>query len=163
MNKVYLLIGGNLGDRTAYLRHARQMIQEKCGQLAKLSTIYETAAWGMENQPSFYNQALLLETPMDAAPLMEALLAIELVLGRERTVVMGPRTVDIDVLLYNSEVINTPLITVPHPRLPLRRFALLPLSEIAADVVHPVLNQTIAQLLQNCPDTLDVHKISDAI
>jgi 2-amino-4-hydroxy-6-hydroxymethyldihydropteridine diphosphokinase len=162
MNKAYLLIGGNLGNRTAYLRQAAEQIQEKCGRISLFSSVYETAAWGMENQPSFYNQALLLETPLAAAPLMEALLAIELVLGRERTIAMGPRTIDIDVLLYNSEVINTPLITVPHPRLPLRRFALLPLAEIAADAVHPILHQTIRELLESCADTLDVHKISVA-
>lgn len=162
MNKAYLLIGGNLGNRTAYLRQAAEQIQEKCGRISLFSSVYETAAWGMENQPSFYNQALLLETPLAAAPLMEALLAIELLLGRERTIAMGPRTIDIDVLLYNSEVINTPLITVPHPRLPLRRFALLPLAEIAANAVHPILHQTIRGLLESCADTLDVHKISVA-
>lgn len=163
MNQVYLLIGGNLGDRTAYLRHARQMIQEKCGQIARFSSVYETAAWGLEDQPSFYNQALLLKTELAPAPLMETLLAIELQLGRERTIALGPRTIDIDVLLYNSEVITSDLITVPHPRMQLRRFVLMPLAEIAPNVEHPVLNQTILQLLENCPDTLAVQKITDTL
>jgi 2-amino-4-hydroxy-6-hydroxymethyldihydropteridine diphosphokinase len=160
MNQTYLLIGGNLGDRTAYLNRAKELIQENCGMLAKISAIYETAAWGLEAQPSFYNQALLLETTLPAAQLMQQLLDIETRIGRKREIKMGPRTIDIDMLLFNQEIINTPLLTVPHPRLPERRFALLPLAEIAATVLHPVLRQTIGQLLHDCPDTLDVHKIS---
>ncbi|RXK86429.1 2-amino-4-hydroxy-6-hydroxymethyldihydropteridine diphosphokinase [Filimonas effusa] len=160
MNRAYLLIGGNLGDRTAYLDRAKELIQERCGILAKVSAIYETAAWGLEEQPDFYNQALLLETELSAGPLMQQLLDIELVLGRKRDLKMGPRTIDIDILLFNDEIMATPLITVPHPRLPSRRFALLPLVEIAAEVVHPQLHETITRLLALCTDTLDVHKIS---
>lgn len=160
MNRAYLLIGGNLGDRTAYLDRAKALIQEHCGILAKVSAIYETAAWGLEEQPDFYNQALLLETELAAGPLMGRLLDIELQLGRKRDIKMGPRTIDLDILLFNNEIMDTPLITVPHPRLPARRFALLPLSEIAPDLVHPELGQSINELLVSCPDTLDVHKIS---
>jgi 2-amino-4-hydroxy-6-hydroxymethyldihydropteridine diphosphokinase len=160
MNQAYLLIGGNLGDRTAYLRRAKELIQENCGTITKVSAIYETAAWGMEEQPSFYNQALLLATTIPPEQLMQQLLDIETIIGRKREIKMGPRTIDIDMLLYNQEIINTALLTIPHPRLPERRFALLPLAEIAATQVHPGLQQTIRQLLDNCPDTLDVHKIS---
>ncbi|SIT28539.1 2-amino-4-hydroxy-6-hydroxymethyldihydropteridinediphosphokinase [Filimonas lacunae] len=162
MNRAYLLIGGNLGDRTAYLSRAVSQIQEKCGVVVQQSSIYETAAWGVEDQPSFYNQALLLHTSFAAPVLMQQLLDIETSLGRERTIKMGPRTIDIDVLLYNEEVIQSELITVPHPHLPQRRFALLPLAEIAPQYVHPQLHETITTLLKNCPDTLDVHKISGA-
>ena len=160
MNQVYLLIGGNLGDRTAYLHRAKELIQEHCGILTKVSAIYETAAWGLEDQPSFYNQALLLETPLEAAPLMQLLLTLETALGRTREISMGPRTIDIDMLLFNQDIIHSTLLTVPHPRLPQRRFALLPLSEIAPTVVHPELHQTVAEILEHCSDTLDVHKIS---
>lgn len=160
MNRAYLLIGGNLGDRTAYLDRAKVLIQEHCGILTKVSAIYQTAAWGLEAQPDFYNQALLLETELAAGPLMSRLLEIELQLERTREVKMGPRTIDIDILLFNNEIMDTPLVTVPHPRLPARRFALLPLSEIALEVVHPELGKTISELLASCSDTLDVHKIS---
>lgn len=163
MNKAYLLIGGNLGDRTAYLFQARELIQRKCGNIPLISSVYETAAWGLEDQPSFYNQALLLETTMHAATLMQELLDIETVIGRERSVKMGPRTIDIDVLLYNDAVIDTALIRVPHPHLPQRRFALMPLAEIAPLLEHPVLHKTIQELLESCGDELDVHKISGAM
>jgi 2-amino-4-hydroxy-6-hydroxymethyldihydropteridine diphosphokinase len=160
INQAYLLIGGNLGDRTAYLNRAKEQIQHHCGTLAKVSAIYETAAWGVEDQPAFYNQALLLHTSMPAPVLMQQLLDIETSLDRTRSLRMGPRTIDIDILLFNDEIMNTALITVPHPRLPERKFALLPLAEIAGEQVHPQLKKSIEWLLNHCTDPLDVHKIS---
>ncbi len=127
-----------------------------------VSGLYQTAAWGLADQPDFYNQVIELETALDPATLMQTLLTIETRLGRIRTVKMGPRTIDIDILLFGSEVINTNLLTVPHPFLPVRRFALMPLAEIAPAVVHPVLQKTVLQMLADCPDQLNVHKITPA-
>ncbi len=127
-----------------------------------VSGLYQTAAWGLADQPDFYNQVIELETALEPATLMQSLLAIETQLGRIRTIKMGPRTIDIDILLFGSQVINTNLLTVPHPFLPVRRFALMPLAEIAPAVVHPVLQKTVLQMLADCPDQLNVHKITPA-
>lgn len=162
MQNAYLLTGSNLGNRVAHLRQAIQLIQQFCGNVMSVSGLYQTAAWGMADQPDFYNQVIALETALDPPTLMQTLLTIETQLGRVRTVKMGPRTIDIDILLLGSQVINTPLLTVPHPFLPVRRFALMPLAEIAPNVVHPVLQQTVVQMLADCPDQLDVHKITPA-
>ncbi|MBS1564719.1 MAG: 2-amino-4-hydroxy-6-hydroxymethyldihydropteridine diphosphokinase [Bacteroidetes bacterium] len=158
MNKSYLLIGGNTGDRSGYLTRAAGLINASAGLITRFSSIYETAAWGKTDQPSFLNQALELETSLEPAVLMETLLSIEARLGRERLERYGPRVIDIDMLLYNDAVINTPLLTVPHPELSRRRFALEPLNEIAGHYVHPLLKKTIAQLLAECPDPLAVKK-----
>ncbi len=160
MNTAYLLIGGNLGNRSAYLQTARQLIQQSCGNIVHSSSIYETAAWGMTHQPSFYNQALTIETDLPPEKLMQELLRIEEMMGRERTIKMGPRIIDLDILLIDGLIISTPLLTLPHPALPLRRFALLPLEEIAPTLVHPVSGKSIKQLLKDCTDTLDVQKKS---
>ena len=162
MNTAYLLIGGNLGNRSAYLQKARELIGLSCGNIVHSSSIYETAAWGLTQQPSFYNQALCLETTLAPRELMQELLRIEALMGRERNIKMGPRTIDLDILLIDDVVITTPLLTLPHPSLPLRRFALLPLEEIAPALVHPVTGKTIRQLLEDCTDTLDVQKKSAA-
>lgn len=156
MNTSYLLIGGNLGNRPQNLANAIIAIKEQCGIITRLSPIYETAAWGNTNQPSFLNQALALDTQLEPEQLLQQLLAIETSMGRIRSEKFGPRTIDIDILLYGNTIINTGNLTVPHPHLPNRRFALLPLVTIAPHYLHPQLNMTITALLQQCNDDLPV-------
>jgi 2-amino-4-hydroxy-6-hydroxymethyldihydropteridine diphosphokinase len=158
-NQVYLLIGGNLGDPFAYLQQAVSLIGTSCGEIGRLSHLYETAAWGNTNQGAFLNQSLELFTNAGAGELMKQLLEIEQQMGRIRTERYGPRTIDIDILLFNDDVISTPLVTVPHPELPNRRFALQPLADIAPDAVHSVLKKTISTLLHQCPDMLPVIRV----
>ena len=160
MNTAFLLIGGNLGDREEQLATARNAIDKHCGQLLRQSSLYQTAAWGLEAQASFLNQALALTTALSPGKLLESIFSIEEKMGRQRDVRYGPRLIDIDILLYGSEVVEMETLSIPHPQLPYRRFALIPLAEIAAGVVHPVLKKPIRQLLAECPDTLDVQKIS---
>lgn len=158
MHTAYLLIGGNMGNRAAYLEQAIQNIRTRCGDIALSSAIYETAAWGFADQPSFYNQALAVRTGFEPEVLMTELLRIEESMGRKRVQKMGPRVIDLDILLIDSLIVSTGLLTLPHPALPIRRFALLPLAEIAPALLHPVLHKTIAQLLSECTDNLDVQK-----
>ncbi|HEY0434071.1 MAG TPA: 2-amino-4-hydroxy-6-hydroxymethyldihydropteridine diphosphokinase [Chitinophagaceae bacterium] len=155
MNTVYLLLGSNLGDRRLALARAVNSIG-KTGKVGSCSPVYETAPWGNSGQPAFLNQAIELHTNFEAGVLMEELLRIEKTMGRERGAKYGPRTLDIDILLFNDEVISTPELTVPHPAMQDRRFVLTPLADIAADVVHPVVQKTISSLLADCTDHLAV-------
>ena len=158
MNTAYLLIGGNVGDRAANLQTALKRISETCGTITSTSSLYETAAWGNTNQPSFYNQAVVVTTPLSPVALMDQLLEIELEMGRIRIQKYGPRTIDLDILMIDELVISSEKLTIPHPQMQNRRFALLPLVEVAPTLTHPLLDQSIEDLLQNCPDTLDVQK-----
>ncbi|MEY3739021.1 MAG: hypothetical protein RL544_1799 [Bacteroidota bacterium] len=158
MNTAYLLIGGNVGDRAANLQTALRRIAETCGTINSTSSLYETAAWGNTDQPSFYNQAVVVTTPLSPEGLMDQLLDIELEMGRIRTQKYGPRTIDLDILMIDDLVLNTEKLTIPHPQMQNRRFALLPLIEVAPTLIHPLFDQSIEVLLQNCPDTLDVQK-----
>lgn len=159
MNKVYLLTGGNLGHPQAVLQAAKEAIALQCGAVVTASSVYRTAAWGKEDQPDFLNQVLLVHTPLSAFELLQRVQQIELKAGRQRVEKYGPRLLDIDILLFNNDIINTPHLQVPHPQMANRRFVLVPLAEIAPQVVHPVTGHTILQLLQQCPDTLAVHKL----
>lgn len=158
-NEAYLLIGGNKGNREQWLLKAIKKLQERCGIIKKTSSVYETAAWGKEDQEPFLNQALWLQTPLSAQNLLTNILTIEKELGRTRNLKYGPRTIDIDILLYNEEMIKLENLTIPHPQMQNRKFALLPLREIAGEKMHPILKKSIAELLKECKDSLDVKKI----
>jgi 2-amino-4-hydroxy-6-hydroxymethyldihydropteridine diphosphokinase len=116
MNKTYLLTGGNIGDRSNYLLKAKEEIAKRCGRFLQQSSIYETAAWGNENQEAFLNQVLEIETRLLPEALLKAVLQIEKDLGRKRELKYGPRTIDIDVLFYNDEVVNQEGLKIPHPQ-----------------------------------------------
>ncbi len=156
MNKVFLLIGGNMGDRVQNLHRAIGLLAAAVGPVLQQSAVYETAAWGKTDQPAFLNQALLLDTSLSARELITAVLLVEERMGRHRTEKFGPRVIDIDIMFYNDAVIDEPHLTIPHPQMQNRRFALVPLNELAPTLVHPVFNKTIEELLMECKDQLPV-------
>ncbi len=160
MNRAYLLTGGNMGNREENLATARALIAAHCGQISKASSLYETAPWGKTDQPAFLNQALAIDTLLNARQLMRRILKAEKLMGRVREEKYGPRIIDIDILLFNNETYNYHFLKLPHPEMQNRRFVLLPLAEIAPHIIHPVLNKTITQLLDECPDELAVKKYS---
>lgn len=159
MNITYLLTGGNVGEREENLSEARRMIEKYCGNITMVSSIYKTEAWGTIAQPKYLNQAVKVETSLNPSELLKELLDIEKKMGRVREQKYGPRKIDIDILLFNQVVLRNPGLTIPHPELQNRRFALQCLNDIAAMEVHPVFNVTIHQLLQECTDTLEVHRL----
>lgn len=160
MINAYLLTGSNMGDRLQQLSAVVDLINKKAGRIIKTSSVYETEAWGITDQPSFYNQALQVETELQPEELLSTLLSIEEEMGRIRKEKFGPRIIDIDILLLDDLVIHTPTLKVPHPFLQERNFALQPLAEIAPHLVHPVLITTIENLKQLSTDTLNCKIIS---
>ena len=158
MNRSFLLLGGNLGNRKINFEAAGNLIEQQCGAIIQSSSLYETAAWGKTDQPPFLNQAMEIETELSAEQLMKKLLKIEEMMGRERKEKYGPRMIDIDILLFNEEQYDLPFLKIPHPEMQNRRFALIPLAEIAASIRHPVSGKSISQLLKECPDKLAVSK-----
>ena len=158
MNTAYLLTGGNIGDKKKNLLQAGSLIEQYCGRIVKTSALYETAAWGNTNQPSFLNQVLEIETELNARQLVRKILKLEKMMGRVRNEKLGPRIIDIDILFFNQEIHDLRFLKIPHPEVQKRRFALAPLAEIASALTHPVLHKSVSQLLEECPDMLHVKK-----
>lgn len=159
-NGVYILSGSNLGERAANLARALEKIEKEAGSLLAQSQLYETAAWGLQEQPAFLNQVLEISTELEPEALLDCLLAIEKQLGRVRKQQWGERLIDLDILYYGDQVVDSPRLKVPHPYIPERRFTLVPLCELVPLLVHPVLGKNQLQLLKECPDKLEVRIFS---
>ena len=156
MNNVFLLTGGNIGDRILHLQKACAEIEKQVGTILKKSSIYETAAWGSVMQSSFLNQVLLVSTALLPQEVLETILDIESEMGRKRVEKMGPRIIDIDILFYEDFIIKSSHLTIPHPEIQYRRFVLAPMAEIESSFFHPQLKKDIGLLLYECKDELVV-------
>src|SRR6186997_653065 len=146
---VYLALGSNMGDRLSNLKEAIASLSPQMDVKAK-SHVYETPPWGYENQSPFYNQVIKVKTYLEPEPLLKHLKRLEVALGRKPSFQNGPRASDIDLLFYDDRIMNTPVITLPHPRLHERGFVLLPLMDIAPDLIHPVRQKSVREMIADC-------------
>ena len=141
MNKVYLLLGSNKQNPKKKLAKAKLLINTQIGKIDRQSSIYETAAWGYTNQPNFLNQVVILQSAFTPSEILQKILTIEKKMGRVRTIKNAPRSIDIDILFYNKEIIKDENLQVPHPLLQQRKFVLTPLNELLPNFKHPVGNK----------------------
>jgi 2-amino-4-hydroxy-6-hydroxymethyldihydropteridine diphosphokinase len=155
METAHLLLGTNLGDRAHNLAYARRLLNE-IGSITAASPVYVTAAWGITDQPEFYNQAIALSTRLDPEMLLNALCSIEIQAGRKDSIKWGPRILDIDILFFGNIIIESERLTIPHPRIHERRFALVPLNFISPNLIDPKSGKTVEKLLEDCDDKLPV-------
>jgi 2-amino-4-hydroxy-6-hydroxymethyldihydropteridine diphosphokinase len=160
MNKIVLLLGGNLGDKYAILNEAEEILLERLGSVELYSSFYETEAWGFETENIFLNKVLVIRTHYTSEQSLRICQKIELELGRVRKENRySSRLIDIDLLFFNKDIVNTEDLILPHPRIQERRFVLEPLNEIMGYFVHPVYTKKISTLLEECADECIVKKI----
>ncbi|HOZ91171.1 MAG TPA: 2-amino-4-hydroxy-6-hydroxymethyldihydropteridine diphosphokinase [Bacteroidia bacterium] len=160
MAVAYLLLGGNQGETQNTFIRTIELIKLRIGAIKTQSSIYKTAAWGNTNQPDFLNQVIEVNTLLHPNHLLNQILSIELELGRKRDILWGQRIIDIDILFYDALIYDSIELTIPHKYLHTRMFALIPLHEIAPQLVHPILQKNIKALIEACDDKLAVTKIS---
>lgn len=159
MKTVFLLLGSNLGDKRKNISRAIELISENVGHVIQQSSLYETAAWGKTDQPSFYNQAIEVATRLTPKKLLQMVKKNEQEIGRTVAEKWSARIIDIDIVFYGKELFRSNVLVIPHPFMQERRFVLAPLNEIAPDFIHPILQQSVRTLLEKCKDTLEVKRI----
>lgn len=160
MARLFLLLGGNLGNKERTFTSARTRLEEELGKITQMSSVYETEPWGFQSDYLFWNQIILIETGWSPCEVLKKTKIIEQELGRVRKAERySSRLIDIDLLFYDDMVFHEPQLELPHPRIIDRRFVLEPLAEIAPNMLHPVFRQTIMELLENCSDILNVKKL----
>jgi len=160
MHKVYLSLGGNIGDKAGNFSKAHKLVSKTLGSITKISSVYESPAWGFHSDDKFWNQVVLIETGHSPESLLENIHQIEDIYGRKRgNETYSSREMDIDILYYNSLILKTGSLIIPHPLIQQRKFVLVPLVEIAPDFVHPVLNLSNFELLDNCLDESLIKKV----
>ncbi len=158
---IYLHTGSNLGDRISHLAQACEMLETQVGKISNQSRLYETEAWGMKDQPNFINQALEVQTELEPEEVLFHIKKIEKEIGRQENKRWHERIIDIDILFFGETTLSTEKLKIPHPHCHERMFVLIPLMEIAGDLVHPILNLTIEELYMDCEDPLEVYLIDE--
>lgn len=162
MAKAYLLLGGNIDNRQYYIESATHLIHLHAGSVVEKSSVYETVPWGFTEGPYFLNQVLGIETKLGTKELFKTIVYIENQLGRTRNGGdYSSRTIDIDILFYENEVVSSEELIIPHPKIRERKFVLEPMSELNPKFIHPVEKKTIEELLWECADPLEVIKLSN--
>ena len=159
MNDVFILLGGNVGDKSIIFEKTRKLIGDSIGLVIKQSSVYVTEPWGFESE-LFWNQALIAKTTLKPHEILLQTQSIEKILGRvKKSDHYEARVMDIDLLFYNDLVLNTPTLTLPHPKIVDRKFVLIPLNEIAPDKCHPLTGLTVQEMLHLCSDSLSVERL----
>ncbi len=161
MTRIYFLLGGNIGNREELLSEAVRKMTNQIGRFVQASSLYETEPWGFSHEQNFLNQVIAFDSELSALEILDKTQAIEKELGRIRkTTQYCERTIDIDILFFGNELIENERLSVPHPRIQERSFALYPLEELIPDFIHPALKKSIKTLKEECPDKLKVNKFN---
>lgn len=157
----YLHLGSNVGERKQMLLNAIHAISTQIGNVTQESSIYETEPWGLTNQPDFYNMAIEVHSKTKVEEVFTLIKSIEKEMDRQKDIKWGPRNIDIDILYCNDMIINTPELTIPHPQIYNRNFVLIPMLEIAGDLIDPVKHLSLDELYEQCRDTHEVFILND--
>ena len=156
---VFILLGGNVGDKSKIFSKTKKLIGARIGLITKMSSVYTTESWGFESD-LFWNQVIIVESELDPLPILSQTQAIEREMGRiKKSAGYEARIIDIDLLFYDDLELNTPDLTIPHPKIGERKFVLIPLNELEPEKYHPVTGLKICEMLKLCQDPLRVDRI----